>query len=111
MSLEQALIQNTDAIERLIGIFSRLYADEASITAQAYREAKAIEVEPAPVKPAPATITVEATPAPAAVSYEQARAHIAALPREQALAILARLGVKRLSDLDPSRFSEVLANA
>ena len=103
MSLEQALIQNTDAIERLIGIFSRLYADEASITAQAYREAKAIEAEP--VEP------VEAVEAPKSVTYEEARAHIAALPREQALAILARLGVKRLSDLDPSRFSEVLANA
>lgn len=134
MSLEKQLQENTAALREFTALMARILRDDISITAQAYREAKAITVEPAVTTPSspsstPAEAAAQSTPAPAPTLLQgsEAASVIPVIPvtevnsailklaktrgREAAVGVLARFGVAKVPELQPEQYAGVLALA
>lgn len=131
--LEQALQENTRALTEFNRLIGRLLADQAAITAIAYREAKAIEAEPRttdqvqvsennstsrtpdllPPAAAAASTTAPAAsseqPAAGSVTKEQLTKAVLALAaskgREVAINLLGQFGAAKVSDLKPEQYA------
>jgi len=132
MSLEKQLQENTAALREFTALMARILRDDISITAQAYREAKAITVEPAVTTPSspsstPAEAAAQSTPAPAPTLLQGSEAASVVIPvtevnsailklaktrgREAAVGVLARFGVAKVPELQPEQYAGVLALA
>ena len=109
--LEQSIQEMNNTMRELIVVLNRMYSDEVSIEAQAYREAKAIEAEPA--EPAQADVT--AAPAETEYTEEQIKAIVVKLVktkgREAAVNLLASFKVDKTPELPPAEYSRFVADA
>lgn len=113
--LEQSIQEMNNTMRELIVVLNRMYADEVAIDAQAYREAKAIEADPA--EPAKAEVTETPADTEVATEYtmDQVKATVVKLVktkgRETAVDLLARFKVDKAPDLSPAQFSRFVADA
>lgn len=123
MSLEEAVRQNTAAINNLIGVWTTLTAQAKNIQTDvkngevnAISMGGAIRVEVAPPKPAPTPPAAEiapvkpeaATAPPSEVTFEQVTKAIteaAKTDKPRVIAVLAEFGAKRGTDLKAEQYA------
>lgn len=109
MSLEAVIQQNTDAINRLIGLLSN-----ATAPAVYDKPTKANTPEKPPKGPQPEPGPMPTVAPSEAVSYEDAKKAIlklSAKDRNAAVALLAKYGAKKLPDVKPENFADIVIEA
>lgn len=108
--IEAALERIADALEEMLRLQK---GDLPQPAPQPAPQAEAV-VEPRPkakkAKPAPEPEVVKPEPAPE-LTLDQLRKSLAPIDPGQGRALLGQFGVKKLSDLDPAQYAEVLAAA
>jgi len=109
--LETQLQELNQNISSLIQIMQKAYSQEVDVQAHAYREAKAIEVEPAEAAPAPAaaSATTPATEPATNLSADDVRVLILDIVkkggRDAAVRLLGQFGVSTAPELKAEQYS------
>lgn len=122
MSLESLLQENTVALREFTALMSRILRDDIGVTAQAYREAKAVHAEPLDSQ-TDAVTPEKAAPAPApsdpvevsAVPVSEVNGIILNLAktkgRDVAVALLRAFGATKVPELSPDQYAQVIVKA
>lgn len=115
MSLEQALKQNTEALNRVSELLEQLRPSTVTVAeakaVQVLEQAQAAEVE-TPTEPEP-VVETEAEAVAATVTYtrddvKSALMQVAKKSRDDLAAILAKFNVTNISSIQESDFAEVI---
>lgn len=109
MSLEQALNENTQALNALIGLLTRQPQPQlqapAAISAQPAQTApEAVQPDPEPAPPVAQPASTEALTYPVLAKRFQ---RYAKADREAAIALLAEYGAKNLQEVDQTKWAEI----
>ena len=115
MSLEQALKENTEALNRFTALFEKLHPTTETVEPITFsidqRTEEAAEVE-TPTEPEP-VVETEVEAVAAAVTYtrddvKSALMQVAKKSRDDLAAILAKFNVTNISSIQESDFAEVI---